>query len=235
MPLTVHPLERAIWATAARLSSDAYGTGDRSRFHWHAKDEPRRSHRGFLLPVSSGLGQTAGIRVIAMRRLLLLTALPLITWLPVHAGDLGLNDQKLAGIGDAMQRQQYNQTEFIDAEGTKFVFTKERLTATLSDKRGKWIEEKNIGRLGNINFEDALKDAYITPDQVISFDYFLQKGTGLYFKIFYKARDGSKSLASLQITDENTGKSFDNTFPLWLSNNLDAGNQLQKKLAPAKE
>jgi hypothetical protein len=170
-----------------------------------------------------------------VRRLLVITALPLIIWLPVHAGDLGLNDQKLAGIGDSMQRQQYNQTEFVDAEGTKFVFTKERLTATLSDKRKKWIEEKNIGKLGNINFEVALKDAYITPDQVISFDYFLQKGTGLYFKIFYKARDGSKSLGSLQITDENTGKSFSNTFLLWLSNNLDAGNQLQKKLAPPKE
>ncbi len=74
-----------------------------------------------------------------MRSLLLLTALPLIAWLPVHAGDLGLNDQKLAGIGDSMQRQQYNQTEFVDREGTKFVFTKERLTATLSDKRKKWI------------------------------------------------------------------------------------------------
>jgi hypothetical protein len=30
MTLTGHPLERAIWATAARLSSDAYGTRDLS-------------------------------------------------------------------------------------------------------------------------------------------------------------------------------------------------------------
>ena len=132
-----------------------------------------------------------------------------------------------------MQRQQYNQTEFIDREGTKFVFTNERLTATLSDQRRKWIEEKNISKLGNINFEEALKEAYIAPGQVISFDYSLQKGTGLYFTIFYKARDGSKSLASLQITDENTSKSFANTFLLWVSGNLADGDRLQKALVPA--
>ena len=141
-----------------------------------------------------------------MRRLLIAAAFPFLALLPAQGGDLGLNDQKLAGIGDAMQRQQYNQTEFIDREGTKFVFTNERLTATLSDQRRKWIEEKNISKLGNINFEEALKEAYIAPGQVISFDYSLQKGTGLYFTIFYKARDGSKSLASLQITDENTSR-----------------------------
>ena len=168
-----------------------------------------------------------------MRRLLIAAAFPFLALLPAQGGDLGLNDQKLAGIGDAMQRQQYNQTEFIDREGTKFVFTNERLTATLSDKRRKWIEEKNISKLGNINFEEALKEAYITPGQVISFDYSLQKGTGLYFTIFYKARDGSKSLASLQITDENTSKSFANTFLLWVSGNLADGDRLQKALVPA--
>lgn len=168
-----------------------------------------------------------------MRRLLIAAAFPFLALLPAQGGDLGLNDQKLAGIGDAMQRQQYNQTEFIDREGTKFVFTNERLTATLSDQRRKWIEEKNISKLGNINFEEALKEAYIAPGQVISFDYSLQKGTGLYFTIFYKARDGSKSLASLQITDENTSKSFANTFLLWVSGNLADGDRLQKALVPA--
>ena len=102
---------------------------------------------------------------------------------------MGLNDEKLAGIGNAMQRQRYDQTEFVDREGTTFTFTQERLTATLSDKRKQWIQEKNTRRLGNINFEEALKEAYITPDQVISYDYFLQKGTGLYFKIFYTTRN----------------------------------------------
>jgi len=168
-----------------------------------------------------------------VRRLLIAAAFPLLTLMPAQGGDLGLNDQKLAGIGDAMQRQQYNQTEFVDREGTRFVFTNERLTATLSEKRKKWVEEKNIAKLGNINFEEALKEAYITPSQVISFDYSLQKGTGLYFTIFYTARDGAKSLASLQITDENTSKSFANTFLLWLSNNLAAGERLQKALVPA--
>jgi hypothetical protein len=183
--------------------------------------------------VLSRLGQTGLSRVLTVRSLLIAVAFPFLTLLPAQGGDLGLNDQKLAGIGDAMQRQQYNQTEFVDREGTKFVFTNERLTATLSDKRRKWIEEKNISKLGNINFEDALKEAYITPDQVISFDYSLQKGTGLYFTIFYKARDGSKSLASLQITDENTAKSFANTFLLWVNNRLAAGDRLQKTLVPA--
>lgn len=174
-------------------------------------------------------------RVQAVRRLLIAAAFPFLTLLPAQGGDLGLNDQKLAGIGNAMQRQQYNQTEFTDREGTKFVFTKERLTATLSDKRRKWIEEKDVRKLGNINFEDALKEAYITPDQVISFDYSLQKGTGIYFTIFYNARDGGKSLASVQIPDENTGKSFSNTFLLWVSNNLEAGDRLQEALVPSKD
>ena len=75
-----------------------------------------------------------------MKRHLLILSLLLAS--PALSGDLGLNDEKLAGIGNALQRQRYNQTEFIDREGTKFVFTKERLTATLSNKRKKWMEEK---------------------------------------------------------------------------------------------
>ena len=151
----------------------------------------------------------------------------------VLAGDLGLNDEKLAGIGNAMQQQRYDQTEFVDREGTKFVFTNERLTATLSERRKQWIQDKNIRKLGNINFEEALKEAYITPEQVISYDYFLQKGTGLYFKIFYKTRDGGRSLASIQITDENRSKSFHNTFLLWVSGRLERGSQLEAQLSPS--
>ena len=165
-----------------------------------------------------------------MKRHLLILSLLLAS--PALSGDLGLNDEKLAGIGNALQRQRYNQTEFIDREGTKFVFTKERLTATLSNKRKKWMEEKNIRKLGNINFEEALEEAYITPNQVISYDYFLQKGTGLYFKIFYKTRDGGKSLASIQITDENRSKTFHNAFILWVSDNLEMGDQLEEQLNP---
>ena len=150
---------------------------------------------------------------------------------PALAGDLGLNDEKLAGIGNAMQRQRYDQTEFVDREGTTFKFTQERLTATLSDKRKQWIQEKNTRKLGNINFEEAFKEAYITPDQVISYDYFLQKGTGLYFKIFYATRDGGKSLASIQITDENRSKSFHNTFILWVSGTLEKGSKLEEQLS----
>ena len=124
-----------------------------------------------LLQTASWVGHAGHSRCRAVRRLLIAASFPFLTLLPAQSGDLGLNDQKLAGIGDAMQRQQYNQTEFVDREGTKFIFTNERLTATLNDKRRKWIEEKNISKLGNINFEDALKEAYITPAQVISFDY----------------------------------------------------------------
>ena len=152
---------------------------------------------------------------------------------PVLAGDLGLNDEKLAGIGNAMQRQRYDQTEFVDREGTKFIFTNERLTATLSEKRKQWIQEKNIRKLGNINFEEALKEAYITPEQVISYDYFLRSGTGLFFKIFYKTRDGGRSLASIQITDETRSKSFHNTFLLWVSSRLERGSQLEAQLSPS--
>ena len=76
-------------------------------------------------------------QTLAMKRHLLILSLLLAS--PALAGDLGLNDEKLAGIGNAMQRQRYDQTEFVDREGTTFTFTQERLTATLSDKRKQWI------------------------------------------------------------------------------------------------
>lgn len=168
-------------------------------------------------------------RTLKMKGLLLI--LPFLLASPALAGDLGLNDEKLAGIGNSMQRQRYDQTEFLDREGTLFTFTQERLTAKLSEKRKRWIQEKNIRKLGKINFEEASKEAYITPDQVISYDYFLQKGTGLYFKIFYKTRNGGKSLASIQITDENKSKSFHNTFILWVSGKLEKGAQLEEQFS----
>ena len=167
--------------------------------------------------------------MLVMKSHLLIWSLLLAS--PALADDLGLNDEKLAGIGNAMQRQRYDQTEFVDREGTTFTFTQERLTATLSDKRKQWIQEKNTRKLGNINFEEALKEAYITPDQVISYDKKKKKGTGLYFKIFYTTRDGGKSLASIQITDENRSKSFHNTFILWVSGTLEKGSKLEEQLS----
>ena len=50
-----------------RLGSDTYGACYRTRFHWCAKDEPRRSHRGFLLPVQGGLRHSGVSRTEAVR------------------------------------------------------------------------------------------------------------------------------------------------------------------------
>ncbi len=165
----------------------------------------------------SRLGQTGLSRVLTVRSLLLLTALPLIAWLPVHAGDLGLYDQSMAGVSAKAQR--YDQLVF-DNFGNKIEFTPGRLEIILNERHRTWMQEKNERLYGNIDFDDALGIKYITPEQVISFDYHVQPGTGIPFKIFYKARNGEKALASIVFRDENTAKSFQNTFLLWLNGKL---------------
>ena len=150
------------------------------------------------------------------------TAAVLIAW-PAKAGDLGLYDEKLAGIGNALQGQKYDQREFADREGSKIVFTKERLAIVLAEDRMRWAQEKNKEKLGNINFESAQGESYIRPDQVIGYDYQTTSGAGIIFKIFYRTRSGERSLASVLITDENKAKSFHNTFLLWLNGKLVVG------------
>jgi hypothetical protein len=49
------------------MSNDAYGSWCQIRFHRCAKDEPRRSHRGFLLPVLGGLRHSGVSRTEAVR------------------------------------------------------------------------------------------------------------------------------------------------------------------------
>jgi hypothetical protein len=61
MTLTGHPLERAILETDARLSSDAYGSGDRSRFHWCAKDE-RGEATAFFIACAGRFRSDLGIK-----------------------------------------------------------------------------------------------------------------------------------------------------------------------------
>ena len=143
-----------------------------------------------------------------MRRFLLLAAIAFLSIIPANAGDLGFSDQFLSGVRAKSER--YNQREFDDY-GNKIIFTPERLEIILSERLVKWLGEK---RFGNIDYEAALAEAYIKPDQVISYDYHVQHGTGIAFKIFYKARNGDKALATMVFRDENTAKSFHNTFLL---------------------
>ena len=148
----------------------------------------------------------------------------LLYFLPAKAGDLGIYDERLAGIGNSLQGQRYDQREFVDREGSKITFTKERLEIVLNEKRMQWVQQNNQGRLGNIRFSRVSKESYITPGQVLGYDYQTTSGAGILFKIYYKTRSGEKSLASLQITDENTGKSFHNTFLMWVNGKLAATN-----------
>ena len=152
------------------------------------------------------------------------TTAVLIAW-PAKGGDLGLYDEKLAGIGNSLQGQKYDQREFVDREGSKIIFTKDRLEFFLSESRMRWAQEKNQEKLGNINFQSAQSETYINPSQVVAYDYQTTSGAGIIFKIFYKARGGERSLASVLITDENKGKSFHNTFLLWLNGKLVSGNR----------
>ena len=160
--------------------------------------------------------------ILAMRQAIIAVVFPLLCLLPANAGDLGLYDEKLAGVGNALEGQRYDQKQFVDREGSEIVFTSKRLSIILNEKRMRWAQEKDQTRLGNINFDSVTREAYITPSQVIGYDYQTTSGAGILFKIFYKTRSGDNSLASLQITDENTGKSFHNTFLLWLNGKLDA-------------
>jgi len=152
-----------------------------------------------------------------VRCLLIAAAFPFLTLMPAQGGDLGLYDQLLTGVRAKSQR--FDQTEF-DNFGNKFIFTPNRLEIVLGDSHRKWMEQKNERLFGNIDFDATLGQTYITPDQVISYDYHVQHGTGIPFKIFYRARNGDKSLASVIFRDENTAKSFHNTFLLWLNGKL---------------
>ena len=155
----------------------------------------------------------------AMRQLLTALLLPALMSLiaPCAAGDLGLHDQYLTGVRAKAQR--HDQTEF-DASGSKIIFTPNRLEIILDRQHTIWMQEKNERFFGNIDFDLALSESYIAPSQVLNFDYHVQHGTGIAFKIFYKARNGEKSLASVIFRDENTAKSFHNTFLLWLNGKL---------------
>jgi len=144
---------------------------------------------------------------------------------PAMAGDLGLYDEKLAGIGNALQGQKYDQREFVDREGSKIIFTKDRLEFFLSESRLLWAQEKNQERLGNINSQSVQSETYINPGQVVAYDYQTTSGAGIIFKIFYKTRGGKRSLASMLITDETKAKSFHNTFLMWLNGELVSGDR----------
>jgi hypothetical protein len=216
MTLTGHPLDRAIWATAARLSSDTYGAGDRTRFHWCAKDEPRRSHRGFLLPVRSGLGQTGERFMVLMRILFIAISAIAFSATSALAGDLGIYDLYLSGVN--AKSQSYDQTSFKLEVGT-VVFSANRLTVVVSEdeatNRAKWMYKIN-----DIPDGTRLQDTWITQSQVLSYDYHIQQGWGTVFKILYLARDGQYSVATFALANENTAKSFHNSFLRWLSKKL---------------
>jgi hypothetical protein len=159
---------------------------------------------------------------IAVRQPIIAVGVALLNLLPAQAGDLGIYDERLAGIGNALQGQRYDQRDFTDREGSRITFTKERMLIVLSDKYTQWVQERDQGRLGNIRLDSASRESFIKPSQVLGYDYQTTSGAGILFKIFYKTRGGDSSLASLQITDENTGKSFHNTFLMWVNGKLDA-------------
>ena len=169
-------------------------------------------------------------RVQVMRRLLIAALASCLAGFPAQAGDLGLYDQFLTGVRAKSQR--FDQTEF-DNFGNKFIFTPNRLEIVLGDRHRKWMEEKNERLFGNIDFAATLGQTYITPDQVIGYDYHVQHGTGIPFKIFYRARNGDKSLASVIFRDENTAKSFHNTFLLWLNGKLKTSESEKPQVLPA--
>jgi len=136
---------------------------------------------------------------------------------PVTAGDLGIADEYLSGVRAKTHR--YDQLRFdLSGEG-EAIFTKNKLEIVLSDRFKKLFND-NPDHFSHLNKSKILGENWISASQVISYDYHVQQGTGIVFKLYYATRAGGKSLATLVFRDENTAKSFHNTMIAWLSGTI---------------
>ena len=153
-----------------------------------------------------------------MKRLLipLLAAIALPT--AVNAGNLGVADLILTGV-DAKKLEKPKNLFVINVG-------KHNREGIAEFSNGKFIiktDERRINLLknsGHLPVDIELDDTGITPDQVISYSYYID--AAVIFTLFYVDSDGQKQLASWGfgpgIKDfQNNAKNFHDAFLNWLN------------------
>ncbi len=160
-----------------------------------------------------------------MKRLLLL----LLLMAPAQAGDLGLADHVMYGIDS--KNPDFTRTAFqtsvlygSDGKGgrgigkTSAVFEDGLFKVTTSPK---WIEQIQSYRPGMFAPEATFDERGITPQQVVSFDWHVEKGI-IIFSIFYRDLEGKAQLATMGF-NQNDSLAFKHAFLNWMS--TDAADQ----------
>ena len=133
-----------------------------------------------------------------------------------YAKDLGFYDSYLSGVN-----AKYTPIKFVfDLWGGDSIrFTPERLEVEIGANT-----KKIIGKLSkrdpHFDASSASGGGWISPSQVVSYDYHVQHGGGIVFKIYYRARNDQMSLASFIFADENTAMSFHKTMLKWINGEL---------------
>ena len=165
-----------------------------------------------------------------MKRLFVIFALAFSA--PVLAGDLGLADHVMYGIDS--KNPDFTRTAFqtsvlygSDGKGgrgigkTSAVFQDGLFKVTTSPK---WIEQIQSYRPGMFAPEATFDERGITPQQVVSFDWHVEKGI-IIFSIFYRDSDGKAQLATMGF-NQNDSLAFKHAFLNWMSIDAVAQHQL---------
>ena len=136
----------------------------------------------------------------------------------VHSGDLGFFDSYLSGV-----RTTSTPAKFVfDIYGDIITFAPGRLDVMIGN-RSKKVIAKLAKRNPFFDSSAALKSGWISPSQVDAYDYHVQHGAGVIFKLYYRGKNGEMSLATFAFRDENTAMSFHNTMLDWINNKLPDG------------
>ena len=160
-----------------------------------------------------------------MKRLLLV--LPLLI-APAQAGNLGAADQVLWNVH--AKSPDYSQRSFKVHVGNNAgqshlksgkavaAFSEDRFTITTDPD---WI--KKLKKQGYLKTEEKLDESGITPEQVISFSYFIEKfgccTNHVVFQILYRDSTGETQIASFNFSPKfhREAKAFNNIFLDWMS------------------
>ena len=150
---------------------------------------------------------------------------------PAQAGDLGLADHVMYGIDS--KNPDFTRTTFqtsvlygSDGKGGRGIG---KTSAVFEDglfkvmTNPKWIEQIQSYRPGMFAPEATFDERGITPQQVVSFDWHVEKGI-IIFSIFYRDSEGKAQLATMGF-NQSDSLAFKHAFLTWMS--TDAADQRQ--------
>lgn len=157
-----------------------------------------------------------------MKRLLL-AAVFLLTAAPGVGGDLGLADHVLYGVDS--KNPDFNRKSFqtsilygSDGKGGRGVG---KTVASFEDGLFKvttspeWVEQIQTYRPGMFAPNASFDENGISPEQVVSFDWHIEKGI-IIFSVFYRDSEGKAQLATLGF-NQNDSLGFKHAFLNWMS------------------